>query len=287
MPVGWIAELLSNGPQPKHSICDTLSFSGVEVLSSTAATLFAHPPLEHLRLFDLGETNVASQKKKTFFKKMPASTTLAHVETFVVEECDPSGLALLLDHPECLPSLHTLALGQSTCYIHTQDGMTHGGAALAEAWGAQLKTFKLSLPEHVAWLRTNRARLTALEHVVLITTRWDDKPSRMYRATMEDLPHALQNTHTLSLGGPSLEAIDAYLLALGKTPPEALRVVDLSHARDDKMCTFESSRLLANAITKFGLADTLEHVVIHSRFDPVLRERLEASGLDVACASLR
>jgi hypothetical protein len=285
MPVDWVAELLRGGPSPKHSICDTLSFSRVEVSSTTAARVFDHDTIAHLRAFSLGETNDGNRKTKTFFKKMIKSSALHRVRTFVVHDCAPDGLALLRDHPECLPALDALLLSRSTRNMRYRGDTTHACAALAATWGEQLRTFGVSLVEHVAWLKDHRGALPELEHVVLSTSPWDEY-EHDYRQTARHLPGALEGVREVSFGAKVFPALEAWLLALGRDTPDTLRVLDLSPTCNFDMIGEEPSTLIARVIADFGLPDVLERVVLNSAFDDALRARLEAAGLEVEVVAL-
>ncbi len=280
MPVDWVAGLLRDGPALKHRICDTLSLSGVEVTSAAAARIFAHDTLEHVRAFSLGETKSRHRKNKNFFKRMVTSTALANVETFVVHECAAEGMELLLDHPACLPGLHTLLLTWHTDYV-TSGRLTHRGAELAATWGDQLRTFGISARRHVEWLSERRGALTALEHVVMMPS-----PIREHEQICAHLPHALEGVRKLTIGGGDTGRAESFLDALGRTPSASLREIDLSPVIDNWGIKAECFVRLVRAITESNLPDVLERVILNSAFDPALTARLMDAGVEVEVLAL-
>ena len=286
MPIEWVAELLRGGPSPKHRVCDALSFSGVQVSNTLAAKIFENPTLDFLRVFSLGETNESSNKNKTFFKKMLASDALAAVESFVVHECNPDGLATLMGHPECLPSLSALHLSRTTRYMSHRGDTTSAGAALAETWGHQLEIFGVSLKEHVAWLAEHRGSLTALDQVVVCDSPWDEN-DHDYKETCGHLSDALKGVGHVTFGCKRFAPLEAFIVAMGRDPSDALRVLDLSPCLSGDVCGEETSLLIGRAISGSKLRDQLERVVLNDAFDASLVAHLTERGVDVEMVALQ
>jgi hypothetical protein len=285
MPVGWVTDLIADGPSPKHRICDTLSFSGVKVSTSAAAKVFAHGPLEHLRAFSIGETTLPNMKKKTFFKKMVASGALPNVHTFTLHRCHPDGITLLAEHPECLPSLTTLHLYAMTDDMRRMGDTTASGAILAGAWGDQLETLGVSCSEQVVWLREHRDALPMLDHVLVRTSILElgglGRSHGMYH-----LPHALEGVRTLTFGGNYFPLLRAYLSELGAHPPRDVRTLDLSPMLSGDICAAEPAAQLADTILTGGLPGVLERVVVNGAFAPSFARSLAGAGLTVETVEL-
>jgi hypothetical protein len=286
MPVHWVAELLAGERSPKHSICDALSFSRVEVSTSAAAKLFEHDTLEHFRVFSLGETNTSSHKKKTFFKKMLTSTTLAAVETFIVHSCDPEGLGLLLEHPECMPRLTRLDLVASRRILIDTQGTTHPNTELARAWSGQLEAMRITHQLHVDWLVENPGALPALDHLIVSNDASEFANETTWAPMAARLPGALGACSRLTLACHALTPLEAFLGELAQAPPQALRTLDLSANIIDDLDDPEAAERVADALTASDWTTRLERVVLNTAFADAVRERLVEQGAHVDVVTL-
>ena len=287
MPKTWAADLIAGRHSPKHTICEALSFSGIEIPSTTASRIFDQSTLEHIRVLSLGCVNSSSELRKSFYERMSESTTFAHVETLVLTHwCEPSGLGLLLDHSECLPKLTRLDLVNCSNTLTDPSGRTYINAELTRTWAHQLETLRLAHVAQLGWLLDNPNALPHLEHLIVSDDASGYAHDSEWVAESSSLPTALRGCSRFTLSCRSAVTLDAILRAIGNDPPETLRVLDLSPNILETLVTSSTTRQITRTLTETTLASRLEKIVLNTAFPETAYAPLIDTGVQIDVVEL-